>query len=111
MVGRGLLSCSIPTSNQISNSPGKLREVGLWDRQSHFRIAGILASLFAYLVHLWGSVMTSFDDQTKSVKLAKDKLLGFRHLQSLDDKGKLAAQAEDLFNKRGNETGTEPSRK
>lgn len=48
--------------------------------------------------------MTSFGNQAKSVELAKDKLLGFRHLPSSGDTATAVSQANELFTKRGGET-------
>ena len=47
--------------------------------------------------------MTGLTNQTKSLKISKDKLLGFRHL-SLDGNADFDEQAKELFNKRGAET-------
>ena len=42
-------------------------------------------------------------EETAAIKLARDKLLGFRHLAALDGEGDLAQQADDLFTKRPGE--------
>ena len=42
-------------------------------------------------------------EATASIKLARDKLLGFRHLAALDGEGDLTQQADDLFTKRPGE--------